>query len=107
MINPMKKLYNDLWQIRCAIVFGMVRTHAYFLEYQDGNILFYNTGHEDEIQHMAELGGIKYQFLSHRDESGVLLNTINSHFNSLLGCHSKEEHIISSASPVYSIFHND
>jgi glyoxylase-like metal-dependent hydrolase (beta-lactamase superfamily II) len=100
----MEKLYDDLWQTKLAIPFGGVKTHAYFLQSDNGNVLFYNTSHNDEIQQMAELGGIKYQYLSHRDESGDSLQIIRERFNSQLCCHKNEEHIISQSCTVDVIF---
>lgn len=87
----MKQLYDDLWQTAVWHPFSGVNTHAYFLRCAEGNVLFYNTGHADDIRHMAELGGIKYQYLSHRDEVGESLQTIKARFASALCCGSKEQ----------------
>ena len=96
----MKQLYDDLWQTKIEIPFGNVHTHAYFLKCDKGNVLIYNTSHADEIQHMAELGGIKYQYLSHRDETGASLQSIKEQFGSALCCHIKEEPYIEPSCPV-------
>lgn len=87
----MKQLYDDLWQTAVWQPFSGVNTHAYFLCCAGGNVLFYNTGHTADIQHMAELGGIKYQYLSHRDEVGDSLSTIKERFDSTLCCGSQEQ----------------
>lgn len=87
----MKKLYKDLWQTKRYIVFGRVHTHGYFLQCEQGNVLIYNTGHHDEINHIAELGGITYQYLSHRDETGDTLKSIKEKFSSKLCCHIQEK----------------
>lgn len=79
----MKKLREDLWQSSryCS---GMLNTHAYFLKRDTGNILFYNTADTDDLAHIDELGGIAFQFLTHRDESGASLNKIRRRFDSIL-----------------------
>jgi len=96
----MVQLYDDLWQTKLEIPFGGVHTHAYLLQCPDGNVLIYNTSNKDDIHHIAELGGIKYQFLSHRDEAGKSLKSIKEKFNSALCCHIKEEPIIARTCPV-------
>ena len=96
----MVQLYDDLWQTKLEIPFGGVHTHAYLLKCPDGNVLIYNTSNKDDIHHIAELGGIKYQFLSHRDEAGKSLKSIKEKFNSALCCHIKEEPIIARTCPV-------
>lgn len=87
----MKQLYADLWQTQVWQPFSGVNTHAYFLRCTEANVLFYNTGHAADIQHMAELGGIKYQYLSHRDEVGESLQTIKARFASALCCGAEEQ----------------
>ncbi|BDU39966.1 MBL fold metallo-hydrolase [Vibrio nigripulchritudo] len=79
----MKKLYPDLWQT-ALYDGGMVNSYAYLLTRPNGNILFYNTGDNDELQHIEELGGIRYQLLTHRDEAGPSLERIRKRFNSQL-----------------------
>lgn len=86
----MKQLYDDLWQTKVSHPFPGLDTHAYLLRCYEGNVLFYNTAHEGEIQHIADLGGIKYQYLSHRDEVGGSLKTIRDRFGSALCCGAKE-----------------
>jgi hydroxyacylglutathione hydrolase len=87
----MKQIYEDLWQTKLETPFAGLQTYAYLLLGKDGNALLYNTSHADEIQHIAELGGIKYQCLSHRDETGPSLRRIRDQFGSKLCCHIKEE----------------
>ena len=53
----MLKLYEDLWQTKLAIPFGGVHTHAYFLECDEGNVLFYNTNHNDD-EHIISLSSV-------------------------------------------------
>ena len=87
----MKQIYEDLWQTRLETPFAGVQSHAYLLQGVEGNVLLYNTSHADEIQHIADLGGIQYQCLSHRDEAGESLPRIKNQFGSKLCCHVKEE----------------
>ena len=73
---------------------GTLNTHAYFLRRPEGNVLFYNTGNEGDLEKIAELGGIQFQLLSHRDESGPSLNRIKDLFGSRLCCSALEAPII-------------
>ena len=73
----MRQLESDLWQSTVHRS-GILSTHAYFLERRGGNVLFYNTGDERDLDRIAELGGIRYQLLSHRDESGPSLDRIRT-----------------------------
>ena len=81
----MKQLQEDLWQ-SALYSSGILNTHAYFLKRPDGNILFYNTGNNGDLREMEELGGIKYQLLTHRDEAAPSLVRIRDRFGSKLGC---------------------
>ena len=56
----MKQLREDRWQSTIHRA-GVLNTHAYFLKRPAGNILFYNTGHEDDLGQMSERGGIALQ----------------------------------------------
>lgn len=67
----MRQLESGLWQ-STVCESGILRTHAYFLERPGGNVLFCNTGDDRDLDAIADLGGIRYQLLSHRDESGTL-----------------------------------
>jgi hydroxyacylglutathione hydrolase len=103
----MKQLYDDLWQTKLEIPFGSVHTHAYLLQCEKGNALIYNTRNQEEIQHIAALGGIKYQYLSHRDEAGESLKGIKDKFGSELCCHVEEEAAIALSCPVDITFSED
>ncbi len=84
----MKKIYPDLWQTTLEHPFVGLNSHAYFLkrELQRGksNVLFYNTSSLDDIEEISKLGGISYQYLSHRHESGPSLATIKASLQSQL-----------------------
>ena len=96
----LKQLFKDLWQTQVEHPFRGLNTHAYFLKCNEGNVLFYNTSHSDDIQAIAELGGIKFQYLSHRDETGESLKKIKEQFGSALYCDIKEEPFIAPSCPV-------
>ncbi len=96
----MKQIYQDLWQTKLEIPFGPVQAHAYVLQCPEGNVLIYNTGHTEEIDHIAEMGGVKYQYLSHRHETGASLEIIKQQFTSKLCCHEKEKAVISQSCEV-------
>ena len=89
----MKQLQEDLWQSAIHSM-GTLNTHAYFLRRPEGNVLFYNTGHDGDLEKIAALGGIRFQLLSHRDESGPSLNRIKDRFGSRLCCSALEAAII-------------
>ena len=63
-------------------------------------MLFYNTDVDSDLKKIAELGGIQYQLLTHRDESGPSLNRIKDLFGSKLCCSSLEAPVIGKAAPV-------
>jgi hydroxyacylglutathione hydrolase len=99
----MKQLYPDLWQTEPEHPIPgapMVSTHAYLLSRDEGNVLFYNSSHEDELRHIRELGGITHQYLSHEDEVGPALVRIREMFGSALCCHRLEEAAVRKVCPV-------
>ena len=69
---------------------GILNTHACFVERPSGNILFYNTGSEDDLRAMSELGGVACQLLTHRDEAGPSQARIRDRFGCRLGCSAIE-----------------
>lgn len=85
----MKQLTDDLWQ-SSRYSSGMLNSHAYFLQHPAGNVLFYNTADPNDLDHIEQLGGIRYQLLSHRDEAGASQARIRDRFASQLGCSELE-----------------
>ena len=83
---------------------GILTTHAYFLERREGNVLVYNIGDDRDLETIAELGGIRYQLLSHRNESGPSLDCIRNRFGSKLGCSAREAPFVGQDAPVDVIF---
>lgn len=86
----MRQIRPDLWETEAERPLPGLITHAYLLTREGGNLLFYNTSHVQEIEAMAELGGVARQFLSHRDELGPSLETIRERFGAELGGHRAE-----------------
>lgn len=87
----MRQLFADLWQTEPTYPFGPdVSTHAYLWLRADGNVLFYNTGIEGELDAIERLGGVAWQYLSHRDEVAPSLATIHRRFGARLCCHALE-----------------
>ena len=99
----MRQLERDLWQSTVHRS-GILNTHAYFLERRGGNVLLYNLGDERDLETIDELGGIRYQVLSHRDESGPSLESIRSRFGSKLYCSAREVPFVGRDAPVDVIF---
>ena len=87
----MQQLYSDLWQTEVESPFPGLTTHAYLLRRDDGNVLFYNSSQQADLEQMATLGGVQYHFLSHKDELGESINTIRARFGARLGGHVKEQ----------------
>lgn len=86
----MKQIQPDLWETEVESPFPGLTTHAYLLTREDGNVLFYNTGHTHELDRMAELGGVAWHFLSHRDELGKTILQVRELFGAKLGGHRRE-----------------
>jgi hydroxyacylglutathione hydrolase len=88
--DTMRQVQEDLWETESFSPFSGLKTHAYLLIRPDGNVLFYNTGHIDELDAMSRLGGVAWQYLSHEDELGETLNDIAERFGSKLVGHRAE-----------------
>lgn len=104
----MQQIYPDLWQSLIEHPFEeapQVTTHAYLLTRPKGNVLFYNSSHllEDADQ-IEALGGVAYQFLSHRDEITPALADLREHFGAKLGIHTREAEEVRAVSPLDLVF---
>lgn len=86
----MRQVQPDVWETETQSPFPGLKTHAYLLTRDDGNLLFYNTGHVHEVESLSQLGGVARQYLSHEDELGDTLNTIAERYGSLLVGHENE-----------------
>ncbi|WP_149359559.1 MBL fold metallo-hydrolase [Lolliginicoccus suaedae] len=89
----MKQIEPDLWETGTEQPAPGLTTHAYLWTSPVGNILFYNTTHDHEIDHMARLGGVARHYLSHQDEIAPSLRTIRNRFGSTLHLHASEAHL--------------
>lgn len=86
----MRQVQPDVWESETERPAPGLTTHAYLLTRPDGNVLFYNTGNPSELDQLAELGGVAYQYLSHQDELGESLVEIRGRFGAKLGGHVRE-----------------
>lgn len=86
-----KQVLADVWETHVESPFPGLTTHAYLLTRDMGNVLFYNTNRQTDIEKMLALGGVRYQFLSHRDELGDSILQIRKQFDALLGGHLNEQ----------------
>ncbi len=100
----MKEIYPDLWQTEAEHPFFGVTSHAYLLLHDGGNVLFYSSGKSEDYAKIEALGGIAFQYLSHRDEAGAPLKEIKARFGSKLACHRREEAAIARYAPVDELF---
>ncbi|MED5390099.1 MAG: MBL fold metallo-hydrolase [Pseudomonadota bacterium] len=100
----MEKLYPDLWQTRAEQPAPGLITHAYLLTRDEGNVLLYNSSHEDEWLDMARLGGVRYQWLSHQDEVGDSLAALQQRFGCALSIHQAERAEAERFAPVAHAF---
>lgn len=86
----MHQVQSDVWETEVESPFPGLTTHAYLLIREGGNVLFYNASNRSDIEEPASLGGVAYQFLSHRDEVGPSLSWIAERYGNQLGGHVAE-----------------
>ena len=99
----MQQIAPDLWQSSIHRS-GILNSHAYLLTRPDGNVLFYNTGDDGDLAQIEELGGIRYQLLTHRDEAAPSLKRISERFGSRLGCSGLEAPAVGRYAPADIVF---
>ncbi|GAA2001353.1 MBL fold metallo-hydrolase [Nocardiopsis rhodophaea] len=100
----MRQIQPDLWETEPEFPAPGLSTHAYLWTASSRNVLFYNTTLEQEIDAMAELGGVARQYLSHQDEIAPSLRTIKERFGSTLHCGAAEEDVVAESCPVDAVF---
>jgi hypothetical protein len=100
----MKQIFEDLWQTTVEHPFHGVNTHAYLLVQETSNVLFYSSGMRVDYPQIQSLGGIAYQYVSHRDEVGPALAEIKNLFGSKLCCHVLEEPSVKKMASVDYLF---
>jgi len=91
----MRQIQPDLWETEVESPFPGLTTHAYLYQRDQGNVLFYNTSQQTDIEQFAEWGGLAYQLLSHRDEVGESLTLIRQCFQTKLGIHQLDAEALS------------
>lgn len=87
----MKQLYPDLWQTIVEMRFGTLISHAYLLQRDNGNVLFYTTNDQNEVQTIADDGGAAFHCLSHCHEVDASQAMIKATLGSKLCCHKLVE----------------
>ncbi|MBF6328847.1 MBL fold metallo-hydrolase [Nocardia transvalensis] len=90
----MKQIAPALWETETENPFPGLTTHAYLWTSPEGNVLFYNTTHAEDLDKMAELGGVAHQYLSHRDEITPTLATIRTRFGAKLHIHKADADLV-------------
>ena len=100
----MRQLYPDLWQTAQQSQFSSLTVHAYLLQRQGGNALFYSPRSDGDFQAINDLGGITHHYLSHCHEVDDSLVGVAKHFGSKLCCHARVEPFLDEAADVY--FHS-
>lgn len=100
----MRQITKDLWETDPEYPFPGLSTHAYLWTAPSGNVLFYNTTHDHELDHMAELGGVSRHYLSHKDEIAPSLRTIKDRFGSTLHSSATEANLVEQTAPVDDAF---
>ncbi|MFD0856407.1 MBL fold metallo-hydrolase [Actinomadura adrarensis] len=100
----MREVQPGLWETEPEFPAPGLSTHAYLWQGPDGNVLFYNTSLEGELDRMAELGGVSRQYLSHQDEIAPSLRTIRERYGATLHSSAAEAAIVEKTSPVDEAF---
>jgi glyoxylase-like metal-dependent hydrolase (beta-lactamase superfamily II) len=78
----MKQVLSDLYETRTDSPFPGLTTHAYL--WTPANVLYYSPATDADFDELAELGGVRDQYLSHRDEAGPMLTRIRERFGCTL-----------------------
>lgn len=72
-----------------------VKTLAYLLKRDTGNLLLYGSSQIDsEKLFIAGQGGVSRQYLNHRDEASASCDIIREHFDAPLACHEAEREAV-------------
>lgn len=100
----MKQIQPDLWETEPESPAPGLHTHAYLWTASGGNVLFYNTTLEHELDDMADLGGVARQYLSHQDEIAPSLRTVKQRFGATLHCSAVEAGLVAETCPVDGVF---
>jgi hydroxyacylglutathione hydrolase len=81
----MRQIRPDLWETSADAPLPGLTTHAYvWTPSGAGNVVFYNTAGDDDLEDIARLGGAAHQYLSHHDEVAPMLATYRQRFGTVL-----------------------
>lgn len=90
----MRQIRPDLWETAPDAPFPGLTTHAYLWRpAEGGNVLFYNTAGDGDLDELERLGGVAHQYLSHQDEVSPALATFGERFGAVLHTHASEAHL--------------
>lgn len=103
----MRQIQPDLWETGADAPFPGLTTHAYLWTPPDGgNVLFYNTASDEELDEMARLGGVAHQYLSHRDEVAPTLRAYAERFGTVLHAAAAERDAVAAVRTPEVVFHD-
>src|SRR5690606_32681511 len=89
----MKNIVTNLYQSKIDSPFGnSVKTTAYFLRRDQGNIIFYSSKFiKEHFAFIEAHGGLINQIVNHRDEATKYCDLVLDKFNAPLICHQNEK----------------
>jgi glyoxylase-like metal-dependent hydrolase (beta-lactamase superfamily II) len=102
----MKQITDDLWQSEKTTQ-GILSSHAYLYTGGDENVIFYNLGKQEDIDAIEQLGGAKYQMLTHRDEATPSLRRLKGDLHLTLCASEKEQPFVERFCPVDEVIDNN
>lgn len=104
----LEKITNHLYRTAPDHPFGQGPwiTYGHLLCRPDGNLIVGTSSHfEENKTQLTNLGGVKYQYLTHRDEAHKNADWITDTFDAPLICHEKEKDAISKRCIVGNTIH--
>jgi hypothetical protein len=104
--DRLQQPYASLFCTPAEHPFGnQVITRAYLLRRQEGNILLYSSSKLPEHERtLRALGGIRWQYLNHRDEASASCDWVWRTFEAPLFCHAKEREAVARSCQVHGTF---
>ncbi|QKJ86826.1 hypothetical protein PMPD1_1876 [Paramixta manurensis] len=89
----MKALYDDLWISTPEFIEETPdqqrMMHGFMLRHPRGNLVISRLGHPQDLEALAELGGVMRHYLTHWHEASPIGLTLQQRFNSALYCHTR------------------
>lgn len=102
----MKQIYPDLWQTSEQRQFSTLTAHGYLLVRPEGNALFYNPQSTDDFGAFTDLGGVKFNYLSHCHEVSGNVRDTSNYFGAQLCGHSNLKRYFDAANQSDCYFSN-